>query len=61
MLNSIQETKKKLGLGQTRIYELIGQGKLAAKKCGRRTFISDDAIQNFINCLEDYPSENTEV
>ncbi len=58
MLNTIQQTKEKIGLGTTRIYELINQGTLKAKKIGRRTFCSDEAIQEFIANLEDYPTEN---
>jgi hypothetical protein len=61
MLNTIQETRKKLKLGQTRLYEEIGSGRLRAKKCGRRTFVSDDAIQDFISNLEDYPTNMTDV
>lgn len=55
MLNTILQTKEKLGLGTTRIYELINQGKLRAKKIGRRTFVSEEDIQNFISSLDDYP------
>ena len=57
MLNTIQQTKEKLNLGTTKLYELIGQGKIRAKKIGRRTFVSDDAIQDFVNGLEDYAPE----
>ncbi|HIL28204.1 MAG TPA: DNA-binding protein, partial [Micavibrio sp.] len=56
MLNTISQTKQKIGLGTTKIYELIGTGKLKAKKIGRRTFISDEAIQDFVTNLDDYPT-----
>ncbi|HIF25207.1 MAG TPA: DNA-binding protein [Micavibrio sp.] len=58
MLNTISQTKQKIGLGTTKIYELIGTGKLKAKKIGRRTFISDEAIQDFVTNLDDYPTAN---
>lgn len=58
MLNTIPQTKQKLGIGVTKIYELINQGKIKSKKIGRRTFISDEAIQEFIENLDDYPAKN---
>lgn len=61
MLNTIPQTKEKLGLGTTKIYELIGQGKLRAKKIGRRTFVSEDAIQEFIASLDDYPAQRAKA
>jgi predicted DNA-binding protein len=55
MLYTILETKERIGLGTTRIYEEISAGRLKAKKCGRRTFIAAEAIEEFIRNLEDYP------
>lgn len=61
MLNTIPQTQEKLGLGSTKIYELINQGKLRAKKIGRRTFVSEEAIQDFIAGLDDYPAQRTKA
>lgn len=58
MLNTIPQTKEKLGLGVTKIYQLINENKLRAKKIGRRTFVSEEDIQAFIASLEDYPTQS---
>lgn len=36
------------GLGKTRLYELIADGKLDARKDGRRTLITGDSIRAYI-------------
>ena len=39
------------GLGRSRIYELIAQGIVIARKCGGRTLIYDDDNLNFRQAL----------
>lgn len=49
---SVRETCKLSGLGRTTVYELIGSNKLPARKCGRRTIILLDELQQ---ALKDLP------
>jgi excisionase family DNA binding protein len=51
-LLSITEARKRLGgSGRTKIYELIGSGKLTARKLGRRTFLEADQVDELIESL----------
>ena len=36
------------GLGRTKVYELIGEGRLATVKIGRRTLIKIDSIRQLV-------------
>jgi excisionase family DNA binding protein len=36
------------GLGKTKIYELIAEGKLATVKIGRRTLVKTDSIRALV-------------
>ena len=47
-LNSITDTKRHIGLGHTKVYELIGQGVLDARKAGNKTLITGESIRAFI-------------
>lgn len=42
---TIDGTKKVTGLGTTKIYELIGEGKLETVKVGRRTLVKTKSIR----------------
>ncbi|MET0240212.1 MAG: helix-turn-helix domain-containing protein [Sphingobium sp.] len=42
---TIDGTKKATGLGITKIYELIGAGKLETVKIGRRTLVKTASIR----------------
>lgn len=42
---TIDGAKKATGLGNTKIYELIAEGKLQAVKVGRRTLVRTDSIR----------------
>lgn len=46
---SINETAKALGLGRTSVYALIGDGKLATIKLGRRTLVKVESIRRLID------------
>ena len=39
------EARAALGIGLTRLYELIGSGRLRARKLGRTTLIEADSIR----------------
>ena len=47
-LNSITDTKRQIGLGHTKVYELIGQGVLDARKAGKKTLITGESIRAYI-------------
>jgi excisionase family DNA binding protein len=38
-----------LGLGTTKLYELIGEGKLQTIKVGRRTLVKTDSIRALVD------------
>jgi len=50
-LLSISEVLDMSGLGRTKIYQEISQGRLKALKCGRRTLIPSESIQAWISSL----------
>lgn len=52
-LNDIEGTQRKLGgLGRTRIFDLMRTGELKSVKIGRRRFVPDSAIQEYIDQLK---------
>lgn len=36
---SVDEARKALGIGRTKFYQLVGQGRLKTLKIGRRTLV----------------------
>ena len=40
-----------LGLGKTKIYEMIGSGQLEAMKAGRRTLVSAASVRRYLDSL----------
>lgn len=48
---SIEEACAATSLGTTKLYELIGAGKIAARAEGRRTVILRDDLQTYLNSL----------
>jgi len=51
MALSIAEAAEEAGVARDKIYEAIREGRLEARKWGRRTLITYDALQRFINGL----------
>lgn len=45
---TVDSAKSALGLGRTKIYELIGEGKLQTVKVGRRTLVRTDSIRALV-------------
>lgn len=45
---TIPGVRELTGLGTTKIYELIGEGKLATVKIGRRTLVRTDSIEALV-------------
>lgn len=46
---SVADATKALGLGQTKIWQLIGAGRLQTVKIGRRTLIKTDSIRALVD------------
>jgi excisionase family DNA binding protein len=45
------EAKTALGVGTQRLYDLINNGTLDARRLGRRTYITADSIEAFVASL----------
>jgi excisionase family DNA binding protein len=45
---SVNDTARSLGLGRTKVYELINDGKLATIKIGRRTLVKAESIRALV-------------
>jgi excisionase family DNA binding protein len=48
---SIAETLALTGLGRDKLYKLINEGKLPARKAGRRTLVLATDLQQFLEKL----------
>ena len=48
---SVDEAATRVGVCRDRIYSAIKDGRLDAKKMGRRTLVTSDALQRFIDEL----------
>ena len=48
---TIDDTRGVLGIGRSRIYELIGEGKLTAVKSGSRTLVLADSVRSYVASL----------
>lgn len=51
-LNNIEAVMGLLGLGRSKVYELIASGELRSVKVGRRRLVSDVAIDDFVTKLD---------
>lgn len=48
---TVDGARKALGIGTTKIYELIGNGRLSTIKLGRRTLIRTESIYALVEQL----------
>jgi excisionase family DNA binding protein len=48
---TIEEAQQMLGVQRTKVYALLGEGKLTAHKIGRRTVVSVASIRSFVATL----------
>lgn len=55
---SVQDVTKASGIGRTKVFELIRDGKLPARKIGTRTIVLADDLRHF---LETLPVTGTKV
>ncbi len=53
---SIEEVRAATGLGRTKLYSLINEGRLPARKVGKRTLILSQDLQAFLSSLSAYPA-----
>jgi excisionase family DNA binding protein len=51
MAFSVDEAAVRSDLGRDAIYAAVREGKLEAKKLGRRTLITADALRRFLDAL----------
>jgi excisionase family DNA binding protein len=51
MALSVAEAAVEAGVGRDQVYNAIRDGRLEARKWGRRTLITYDALQRFLNGL----------
>jgi len=51
MAMSVAAAAVEAGIGRDGIYGAIREGRLEARKWGRRTLITDEALQRFLNGL----------
>ncbi len=49
--HTIADAAKVSGLGRTTIYELIGAGRIEARKAGNRTLIPAESLRAYIQSL----------
>ncbi len=47
----IDDAKRRIGVGTTRLYELIGAGHLDARKAGNRTLITAESLRQYVASL----------
>jgi hypothetical protein len=58
-LHSINESRRQLGnIGRDAIYSLLHSRQLEGKKIGRRTFVTDESLQNYIQSLPPFPTRS---
>ncbi len=60
LLLSIDEAAKALSIGKTKLYSELALGRIDARKIGKRSLITRESLDNYINNLETYPSKNKE-
>jgi excisionase family DNA binding protein len=51
MAFSVDEAAMRAGLGRDAIYSAVREGKLEAKKMGRRTLVTADALRRYLDSL----------
>ena len=56
----IREACAVSGIGRTKIYALIAEGKLEARQCGGRTLIPAESLRSFLGSLPPAPIRRVE-
>ncbi|NEW48217.1 helix-turn-helix domain-containing protein [Nocardia cyriacigeorgica] len=47
-----QDVRKLIPIGHSKYYELIGSGQLRSVKVGRRRFVTEQAVADYIAALD---------
>lgn len=50
---SITDAMKAIGIGRTKLYQLIGEKRLRAVRLGGRTLVRTDSIHQFVDSLSE--------
>ena len=58
---AIPEACRIVGLGRTKLYSLIAEGKIEARQCGGRTLIPADSLRGFVANLPPAPIRTKDV
>ena len=56
LLHPVTDAAAVLGVGRSKLYELITQGEIHTVKIGRRTLVSHDELERFVRTLGTPPS-----
>lgn len=48
---NVEEARSQLSIGRDKFYKLIREGRLVARKCGKRTLILAEDLQAFARTL----------
>ena len=51
-LHSLESVVERLGVGRSKVFELISAGELRSVKVGRRRLVSESAIVEFVERLD---------
>ncbi len=51
---TVSEACRRLKIGRTYFYKLIGSGEIRALKVGKKTLVTEEEIQRWISALPDY-------
>jgi excisionase family DNA binding protein len=51
-LHNIEQAQERLGVGRSKVFQLIGSGELRSVQVGRRRLVPEQAIRDFIARLD---------
>ena len=54
---SVPQVLAKINIGRDKLYALIREGKLPARKCGKRTLVTDSDLETFLQALPRLPHQ----
>lgn len=53
LASTVDDASKRLGIGRSKLYQLIREGQLRSFKIGVRTMIAESELQRFVSkCME---------
>lgn len=56
LLHPIPDAAEVLGIGRSKLYELIAEGKIRTVKIGRRTLVAQDELERYVRELGQVPA-----